>query len=471
MTSPAASDSATSDPHGYRGLSLWLDQVEDSLHPRPALPGDTAADIAIVGAGFTGLWTGYYLARADPSLRIVILESEVAGFGASGRNGGWCSELFPASSAKIARDKGRSAALLMRSAMRESISAVSAAIAAEGIDCSFTRGGTVAMARSATQLQRAHHQVADARKWGDTKDDLRFLEADETAGFVGASGLLGGTYTPHCAVLDPARLVRGLADRVVALGVQLFEHSPVRSIGPHCVSTDLGTVRAEVVIRATEAYTSGISGSRREVAPVYSLVVATEPLTSTQLDAIGLDIRPSFTDFRHLISYGQRTADGRIVFGGRGAPYHFGSRTKAEFDSDPRVFNLLQRNLIELFPGLEGVKFTHSWGGPLGVPRDWHASVGFDPLTGFGWAGGYVGDGVSTTNLAGRTLADLVRGVDSDLTALPWVGHRSRRWEPEPLRWAGVNAGLKVMQLADASEARSGRESRTAKAFGRLLGG
>ncbi len=455
----------------YRGLSLWMSQVQDSLKPRPALPGDADADVVIVGAGFTGLWTAYYLAKADPTLRIIVLEAEVAGFGASGRNGGWCSEFFPASSAKIARGKGRAAALLMRSAMRQSISAVSTAVDAEGIDCSFNRGGTVAMARSATQLQRARREVEEAREWGDTEDDLRFLDATETSEFISATGLLGGTYTPHCAVLDPARLVRGLAEKVVGLGVQLYERSPVRSINQHSVSTDNGTVRAEVVIRGTEAYTPAIPGSRREVAPVYSLVVATEALTQAQLDTVGLDIRPSFTDFRHLISYGQRTVDSRIVFGGRGAPYHFGSRTKAEFDSDPRVFNLLQRNLIELFPILEGVTFSHSWGGPLGVPRDWHASVGFDRATGFGWAGGYVGDGVSTTNLAGRTLADLVCGIDSDLTALPWVGHRSRRWEPEPLRWAGVNAGLKVMQLADASEARSGRESRAAKVFGRLLSG
>ncbi|WP_206426047.1 NAD(P)/FAD-dependent oxidoreductase [Nakamurella antarctica] len=224
------------------------------------------------------------------------------------------------------------------------------------------------------------------------------------------------------------------------------------------------------MIRATEGYTPSLPSSRRDVAPIYSLVVATEPLSDQQWESIRLHDRATFTDYQHLISYGQRSGDGRLVFGGRGAPYHFDSRTKSSFDTDPRVFNLLQRNLIDLFPVLQGVRFSHAWGGALGVARDWNASVGLHRETGLGWAGGYVGDGVSTTNLAGRTLADLITGAESEIVALPWVGHRSPRWEVEPLRWIGVNAGLQVMRFADASETRSGRESRAAKLFGRFLG-
>jgi glycine/D-amino acid oxidase-like deaminating enzyme len=181
--------------------------------------------------------------------------------------------------------------------------------------------------------------------------------------------------------------------------------------------------------------------------------------------------RPTFSDHRHVICYGQRTADGRIVFGGRGAPYHYGSATAAHFDREPRVFDSLRDNVIELFPALAGVRFSHSWGGPLGVPRDWHAGVGLDRETGFAWAGGYVGDGVSTSNLAGRTLADLITGVDSDLVRLPWVGHRSRKWEPEPLRYLGVNTGLRVMDSADRRETRTGRPSSLARVVGQFLGG
>ena len=183
-----------------------------------------------------------------------------------------------------------------------------------------------------------------------------------------------------------------------------------------------------------------------------------------------LEGRATFADYRHMIIYGQRTADGRIAFGGRGAPYHYGSAVRARFDREPAVHSLLRATLTDLFPALARARFTHAWGGPLGIPRDWHSSVGLDRPTGLAWAGGYVGDGVATTNLAGRTLADLITGTDSPLTRLPWVGHRSPHWEPEPLRWLGVNAGLWTMKLGDRSEARRGRPSRLAAALGRLLG-
>ncbi|SDO50624.1 Glycine/D-amino acid oxidase [Nakamurella panacisegetis] len=456
---------------GYRGLSLWLDRVADPLIPRPALDHDLTADVAIVGAGFTGLWTAYYLQRADPTLRIVLLEKEIAGFGASGRNGGWCSDLFPASWDKIARRHGRASALAMKAAMRAGVDEVGAVIADERIDCGWARGGTIAFARSRVQLERAVAEVENAHSWGDTDDDLRLLSSAEATEIASADSILGATFTPHCATIDPGALVRSLADLVVARGAELYEGSAVTEIRPHRVVTDHGTVTADVVVRATEGYTSALPGARRELAPIYSLIVATEPLDEATLAAVGLAARPTFADHRHMICYGQRTADGRIVFGGRGAPYHFGSVTSPGFDREPEVFDSLRHNLIDMFPALAGVKFTHSWGGPLGVPRDWHAGVGLDPDTGFAWAGGYVGDGVSTSNLAGRTLADLITSSGSELTGLPWVGHRSRKWEPEPLRYLGVNAGLRVMDVADRRESRTGRHSSMAKAFGRFLGG
>ena len=283
--------------------------------------------------------------------------------------------------------------------------------------------------------------------------------------------MLGGTYTPHCAAIHPARLARGLLAAVRRAGVSVFERTPVRRIEPGRVVTGTGTVRAQFVVRATEGYTPGLPGYRRAVAPVYSLMIATEPLPQPVWDQIGLADRPTFGDLRHLIIYGQRTADGRFAFGGRGAPYHLGSSVRPSFDQVPAVFAALRQTLAELFPVLGEVQVSHHWGGPIGIPRDWCASVGLDPATGVGWAGGYVGDGVSTTNLAGRTLADLIRGTRSQLTRLPWVGHRSPQWEPEPLRWLGLNAGLQVMSLADRQEARTGRPSRVADFMGRFLGG
>jgi glycine/D-amino acid oxidase-like deaminating enzyme len=447
----------------YRTLSLWHETADDDWAPRPGLPGDRDADVAIVGAGFTGLWTALYLARADPSLRIAVVEAETAGFGASGRNGGWCSALFPSSLDTVARRSTREGALALHAAMRGTVDAVLLAADEEGIDAHASKGGTIGLARSGPQWTRAQDEVTHARTWGLGEHDLRLLDAAEATDVVAATRVRGATYTPDCAAIHPARLVRGLAEAVVRRGVLLYEGTPATTITPGAVVTRHGTLRAERVIRATEGYTRSLEGQRRQLVPVYSLIIATEPLPAETWEQIGLRRRETFSDHRHLIIYGQRTADDRFVFGGRGAPYHFGSRIRPSYDRVPSVFEALRTTLVDLFPMVADAAITHRWGGALGIARDWTASVGLDRSTGLGWAGGYVGDGVGTTNLAGRTLADLVLGHDTDLTRLPWVGHRSRSWEPEPLRWLGINAGLRAMTWADQEESRTGRESRIAK--------
>ncbi|WP_395694155.1 NAD(P)/FAD-dependent oxidoreductase [Nocardioides sp.] len=457
------------DPHWER-LSLWHDTVRTDWSPRPALDGDTAADVAIVGAGFTGLWTAYYLAEADPALRIVVLEAETAGFGASGRNGGWCSALFPASLPTLAALAGRDAATAQHRAMRETVDEVARAALAEGIDADIAKGGTVVLARSRAQWRRARAEVAAAREWGRGEDDLRLLDRAEATAALRGSRTVGATYTPDCAAVHPAKLARGLADAVERRGVTIHERTRVEAIEPGHVATGTGVVRARTVVRATEGYTAALPGHSRSVIPVYSLVIATEPLSTSTWDEIGLGRRETFSDHRHLIVYGQRTADDRLVFGGRGAPYHLGSRIRPEYDHDEQVFARLYATLVDLFPVLAGTRVTHAWGGPLGIPRDWCASVGLDRETGLAWAGGYVGDGVSTTNLAGRTLRDLVLGRDTELTRLPWVGHRSPAWEREPLRWLGVNVGLRAMTLADAEERVTRLPSLAARAVAPLLG-
>ncbi len=460
----------------YRNLSLWWDAIAHPLPARPSLRGDLEADVCIVGAGFTGLWTARALARADPSLRIVVVEKEVVGFGASGRNGGWCSALFATSDAALARLYGPDAMRRMRRAMQNTVDEVGAAAHEEGIDCHFAKGGTVDAALTPAQRARALADVKEARALGFGEDDLRWLDASEAATAVGIEGILGATFTPHCAAIQPALLARGLADALERRGVAMHEHTEVIDIVPGydgrspLVRTTAGAIKASVVVRALEAWTSTLPGQRRTLAPVYSLMVATEPLSDAFWAGAGLGSRATFTDYRHMIIYGQRTADGRIAFGGRGAPYHFGSNVRPSFDGTPAVHKLLRETLVDLFPALDPSQFTHAWGGPLGIPRDWHSSVGFDRRLGLAWAGGYVGDGVATTNLAGRTLADLITGTDSDLTHLPWVNHRSPAWEPEPLRWLGVNAGLWSMKLADHTEKRKGRPSHLAHYMERLLG-
>ena len=462
LTTPA-------DRH-YDRLSLWHDSVDTDWSARPALPGEVEADVAIVGAGYTGLWTAYYLAEADPSLRIVVLEAETAGYGASGRNGGWCSALFPASLPTLAGMAGRDAALAQHRAMRATVDEVSRVAAVEGIDAHVAKGGTIALARSRAQWSRARAEVAEARAWDRDEDDLRLLDRTEAAAILRGSGTVGATYTPDCAAIHPARLVRGLAEAVERRGVTIYERTRVQAIRPGRVQSERGDVRADTVLRATEGYTPTLRGEGRAVVPVYSLIIATEPLSAATWEEIGLARRETFTDHRHLIIYGQRTADDRLVFGGRGAPYHLGSRIRPEYDRDEKVFARLYASLVDLFPVLAGTRVTHAWGGTLAIPRDWCASVGLDPQTRIGWAGGYVGDGVSTTNLAGRTLRDLVLGRDTEVTCLPWVGHHSPAWEREPWRWLGINAGLRAMALADAEESLTRLPSVVARAISPLLG-
>jgi len=456
---------------GYRRLSLWWDGLPGRIDLRDPLPGGIEVDVAVVGGGLTGLWAAYYLTEADPDLRIAVIEREVMGFGASGRNGGWCSALFPVSAERLDRVAGPGAGAAMDRAMQETVREVGRVVEVEGIDCGYTRGGTVVLARSAAQLGRARAEVEAARARGVGEEDLRLLTADEAAERVGATDVLGATFTPHCAALDPARLVRGLATRVERRGVHLYEQTRVRSIDPGTVTTTRGTVRAGTVIRATEGYTGSLARQARTLVPVYSLMVATEPLPDAFWAEAGLAERETFSDHRHTIIYGQRTEDGRLAFGGRGAPYHFGSSIRPEFDCDAGVHAALHRTLIELFPALADAVITHRWGGPLGIARDWFSSVGIDATTRIAWAGGYVGDGLSTTNLAGRTLRDLVLGRSSELTALAWVNHHSRRWEPEPVRYLGINAGLRLASGADRAEQRLGRTTWHARALERLVVG
>jgi glycine/D-amino acid oxidase-like deaminating enzyme len=354
--------------------------------------------------------------------------------------------------------------------MHETVDEVGRAAAAEGLAIDWAKGGTVTLARTPVQLARVQAEVEHWRSWGFGADDYRLLDAGQASARAGASDVLGALHTPHCAAIHPAKLVRGLADAVERRGVRVYEHSPATSIEPGVVRTPRGDVRAPYVVRATEAFTARLPGYRRTLLPVYSLMLATEPLPAEVWAEVGLAQRETFNDARHLIIYGQRTADDRLAFGGRGAPYHLGSRIEPDFDRVPAVHDALWRTLVELFPRVAPYRVTHRWGGPLGIPRDWYASCGLDRRTGLAWAGGYVGDGVGTSNLAGRTLADLILGRRTELTTLPWVQHRSRRWEPEPVRWLGANGGLAVMTSADAVEARTGRPARRAAVFGRFLG-
>jgi glycine/D-amino acid oxidase-like deaminating enzyme len=458
------------DSQRYRRLSLWLDTVDDDLTPRAALDGDRTVDVAIVGAGYTGLWTAYALLRQEPTLRVLILEREVAGFGASGRNGGWCSDLFPVSWDRVVRKVGLDATLAMHAALVEGIDDIAATLARERIDADMVRGGCLTLAMTALQASELHAQaLASQARDGDGLSG-RWLDPEEVSRRIRVPGCMGAQYTPHCARLHPAKLVRGLARAVERAGGGIVEQTAVTELRPHAVVTTGGTVHASTVVRATEAYTSTLRGERRALLPLYSLMIATAPLPDSAWAEIGWSAGETLNDGRHLIIYAQRTADGRVAFGGRGAPYHLGSRVADEFDREPTVFAALEQALHKLIPQTRDVPVTHRWGGPIGVARDWWPSVTIDRDRGIATAGGYVGDGVTASNVAGRTLADLILSRETALTRLPWVQHISRRWEPEPLRWLAVNLSVHALRGADDVELRTGRRSRRARWVTRLQG-
>ena len=448
-------------------ISYWW-RARGGFPPRrPSLPGPEEADVCVVGAGYTGLWTAYYLKQASPELRVVVLEAAFAGFGASGRNGGWLTAELPGSRARYARGpRGRDGVRAMESALRATLDEVARVCAAESIDADLVRGGSLTVATSATQLARLRAALSHDRAWGDGEDVISFLARKSLTQRINVAGALGALYTPHCARLQPASLVAGLADAAERHGVVVYEATPVTSIEPGVARTDFGAVLARHVLRCTEGFTARFPGQRRTLLPMNSSMVVTEPLDAATWKEIGWDGCETLGDEAHAYMYAQRTADGRIALGGRGVPYRFGSALDERGATQPSTVASLGAILRRMFPAAAGAGLSHAWCGVLGVPRDWCATVSLDPATGLGWAGGYTGHGVAAANLAGRTLADLVLGADTPLTALPWVDHNSRRWEPEPARWAGVHSLYSLYRLADRLEAQGG----TSSGAGELLG-
>ncbi|HUA75538.1 MAG TPA: FAD-dependent oxidoreductase [Solirubrobacteraceae bacterium] len=430
---------------------------------RASLPGPLEADVAIVGAGFTGLWTAYYLKRADPSLHVVVLEAERAGYGASGRNGGWATGFF----AGTPRVYGDGFMELQR-AMFATVDEIAEVLAREGIEADFVKHGHLTVARGAAQEQRLREQLRELRASGLGEADVRELAPSELSERVLVQGSRLATFSPHAARLHPAKLVAGLAATAERLGVSIYERTRVRELRRHEAVTSAGPVRARWVVRATEGYTASLRGMRRALAPLNSSMIVTEPLPEEAWDRIGWRGAEVLDDAAHVFVYLQRTADGRIAIGGRGVPYRLGSRTDRDGATARATVRHLRAQLVRMFPAAQGAAIDHAWSGVLGVARDWRVSVGADRACGSAWAGSYVGEGVAASNLAARTLRDLLLGAD---TRLAWVaGAPARGWEPEPLRFLGIRGVYALYRGADAIERRSGAPSRLARFADRLSG-
>ncbi len=453
------------------GVSFWWNEI-DLPERRPPLPGGLDVDVAIVGAGYTGLWTAYYLKKAAPTLSIAILEREFAGFGASGRNGGWCSGLLEGPRPLYAEGpEGDAGVRRLVRAMFDTVYEIERVVEREAIDCDWVLGGNMAVAQSAPQLARVREHVAYEQRWGATDEDVRMLDAAACSEHLRVDRIEGGSYSPHCSRIQPAKLVRGLAAAVEALGVPIYESTPVTRIEPRIASTPHGDVRADWVVRCTEGYTAGLEGERRTLVPMNSSMIVTTPLPREAWDEIGWSGAETVLDGSHFYAYLQRTADGRIAIGGRGKPYRFGSKTDSQGETPEETAAQLHQVLQGLFPAAAGAPVDYAWSGVLGVPRDWCPRVLADPDTGLASAGGYSGHGVSTANLCGRIVADLGRDeTGSELATLPFAHRPVRKWEPEPLRWASIHTMYRLYRRADRAEARTGRASLTAKVADRLLG-
>jgi glycine/D-amino acid oxidase-like deaminating enzyme len=436
------------DPQNY-----WFDSLPGRIDYRARLTGEIAADVAIIGAGFTGLWTAHYLKQQDPSCRVVLLEAETAGFGASGRNGGWCSAAHSGLATLYGRDRGAARALEL--AMFDTVDEVGRASAALSIDCDYHKGGMLSVASTPEEAHRIQQEVAHRHSQGQGEKDYRWLSPAESEARIRSHNNLGAMYSPHCAALHPAKLARGLATAVEDLGAEIYEDSRVLRVEKGRVETAEGRVRAPHVVVATEGFTAQLHGYERCLLPVYSYILATEPLAEEAWQAIGIADRETFADARRLFIYCQRTADDRLVLGGT-LGYFYGSGIQPSNDRDATKHASVEARMREFLPATRDLSVTHRWGGPIGMPRDFMPSVGLDRNTGLAWGYGYVGDGVATTNLAGRTLADLLLGRESALTALPWVGHRSPRWMAEPFRWLAIEAVNRSVNYLDEHDAGTG---------------
>ena len=442
-------------------ISYWHTQLVD----RECLPqaqGRLEVDVCIVGGGLTGLWSAYYLAKARPQLRIVVVERQYVGYGASGRNGGWLSNFLPGIRRQLARKHKRDAVLDFQRQMTKAVDEVIRVCEAEGIDADIVKSGVLTVARTKAQWSRLQQMVDEDLAWGE--QDQILLEPGEFDKRIRVRNAIGAAFSPNCARVQPAKLTQGLADCVQNIGVVIYENTPAIDIQARTVVTPDATICADHVVLATEGFTSTLPSYRRQLLPMNSSVIITDPLPDRLWDQIGWTNGELLGDMAHMYFYAQRTADGRIAFGGRGNPYRYASRFEADGFTPRATVEELHQLLLDCFPALHGHPLADAWSGVLGVSRDWCAAIVSDSQ-GRIRVGGYAGHGLTTTNLAGQTVRDLVLGLDSDLTTLPWVNHACRNWEPEPLRWVGVHGVYSAYRLADYRERvrQTGATSRFAK--------
>jgi glycine/D-amino acid oxidase-like deaminating enzyme len=436
----------------YGSKFYW--QETAPWEPRPALEGTITADVAIVGGGYTGLWTAHHLLEADPSLRVVVLEAQEVGFGASGRNGGFAMTLLDMSLTHLRRNHGDEQARAAHLAVAQSVEEIGQTIERHGIDCEWVHGGLTMVATSRPQLERVEADLETADALGLT--GFRRLSAEEVQADIHSPTYIGGLHEDHCGVLHPARLARGLARVVEGMGATLHDTTPVTGFdtsGPTVrLTTPRGEVRADQVVLATSAWASQLPWFRRRITPLYTYIALTEPLTDAQWDSVGWTRRQGVEDKRNFIHYYRRTADGRILWGGSDGIIYPGGGIRPEHDRSRKVLDRLTQTFRHTFPQLDQVRFSHHWGGPVGITGTLlpiFGTLGDDPRIHYGLA--YNGHGVAPTHTGGKVLRDKVLGAgETEYTSLCFVDAREPGFPPEPVRWMGAELTRRSLLRQDA---------------------
>lgn len=425
--------------------SLWRNQ--GSITARDCVKAANSFDVAIIGGGFSGLWSAYHLKQLQPSLKIAIFEQKYVGYGASGRNGGWASAEYPTSNSRLIKEHGVQTYKNLRKSLIESIDEIGQIAKSNAWQIEYAKGGALVFATNKAQLTRISSEIDDEHK---------FLTKDQASELLNVAKIKGGIYTPHCAALNPFNLTQSLAKYLESIGVKIFEESKVEEISDKALLVNGHRIGCQISIRATEAFTARKWIANQQI-PIYSLMIATERLSSEILTQIRNSQRATFQEACNLITYAQITGDNRLAIGGRGSRYKLFSHLSERSETDVRMHSALEKRAVKWFPQLQSVNFEYRWGGPIALTRRWQSYINYNPITGQAAIGGYVGDGVTLSYLVAKTLAQIIDGQKTP--DLPFVNQRIGRWEPEPIRYLAVNAGFKATVVADFEERITGRPS------------
>ncbi|MCK7624479.1 FAD-binding oxidoreductase [Streptomyces sp. RS10V-4] len=432
----------------------------------PALVADTSCDLLVVGGGYSGLWTALIAKERDPARDVVLIEGEEIGWAASGRNGGFCEYSLTHGLANgMARWPGELAEL-ERLGMRN-LQAIEDTIDRYGIDCDWRRTGSLTVATEPYQVDEVREFAALAARYGRAQT---LLDAGQVRAEINSPTFLGGLWDKDgTAMLHPARLAWGLKQACLDLGVRIHEHTPATAVaaaGPGIsVRTAYGRVLARRVALATNAFPSLLKRHRLYTVPVYDYALMTEPLSHEQLASVGWRNRQGFSDTANQFHYVRLSADNRILWGGYDAVYHYRGRVRAEHDQRPATFATLARHFFRTFPQLEGVRFTHAWGGAIDTSTRFCAFFDTTHRGRVAHTAGFTGLGVGATRFAAEVMLDLLAGERTERTALEMVRRKPLPFPPEPVRWAGIQATRRSLARADRN---SGRRNLWLTALDRL---